>query len=50
MKVKCSPQGESHTENHSHSRCKCIRYMTMKTPLKWQTQHFIRNAWLVTDL
>jgi len=45
-----SPQGESHTENHSHSRCKCIHYMTMKIPLKWQTQHFIINAWLVTDL
>jgi len=34
-------QGESRTENHSHSKRRRIRYTTTTMLLKWQRQHFI---------
>jgi len=33
-------QGESQTENHSHSRLRCVCYTIMGVPLKWQAWRF----------
>jgi len=43
-------QGESRTENHSHSRCRRIRYTTTTVLLKWQSQHFILTTSPSLDL